>query len=132
MKIAYTTVVAMMLGGALSLTTPTSHAQSPDAGSGQAKGIASAPPQMNRQAMMTDMQTAGKRLDDLVAQMNATNGPDKIDRIAAVVNELAAMHKRMSVMMQGGMMQMPRDERGNATQPSEPGGAAEHSEHHTR
>ena len=131
MKIAYMTVVAMMLGGALSLAAPSSHAQSTDAGNGQAKGIASAPPQMNRQAMMTDMQAAGKRLDDLVAQMNATTGPDKIERIAAVVNELAAMHKRMSMMMQGGMMQTPAGEHGSvAPSPGTAGGAA-HSEHHT-
>jgi hypothetical protein len=62
----------------------------------------------NRQAMMANMQAEQKRLDELVTQMNAATGPEKVDRIAAVVTEMAAMHKRMStMMMQGGMMQMP-------------------------
>jgi hypothetical protein len=61
----------------------------------------------DRQAMMANMQAEQKKLDDLVAQMNAAQGPEKVDRIAAVVTEMAAMHKRMStMMMQGGMMQM--------------------------
>jgi len=60
-----------------------------------------------RQAMMDSMQAEQNRLDDLVAQMNAAKGPEKVDRIAAVVTEMAAMHKRMNtMMMQGGMMQM--------------------------
>ena len=64
-------------------------------------------PSADRQAMMATMQAEQKTLDDLVAQMNAAKGPEKVDRIAAVVTEMAAMHKRMSMlMMQGGMMQM--------------------------
>jgi hypothetical protein len=62
----------------------------------------------DRQAMMSSMQAEQKKLDELVAQMNAAETPEKVDRIAAVVTEMAAMHKRMStMMMQGGMMQMP-------------------------
>ena len=53
----------------------------------------------SRQAMMADMQAAQKKLDDLVAQMNAAPGPEKVDRIAAVVNEMAAMHKTMCTQM---------------------------------
>jgi hypothetical protein len=57
--------------------------------------------------MMANMQAEQKKLDDLVVQMNTARGPEKVDRIAAVVTEMAAMHKRMStMMMQGGMMQM--------------------------
>ena len=68
-----------------------------------------AAPRMDRQKMMAEMQASQARLDDLVAQMNAATGPEKVDRIAAVVNEMAAMHKRMNAMvMQGGMMQMMR------------------------
>src|SRR5689334_272769 len=63
--------------------------------------------------MMADMQAAQKRLDDLVSQMNAATGAEKVDRIAVVVTEMLAMHTQMSsMMMQGGMMQMmpkPRD-----------------------
>jgi hypothetical protein len=63
------------------------------------------------QAMMANMQAEQKKLDELVAQMNAAKGPDKVDRIAAVVTEMAAMHKRMNtMMMQGGMMQMMHGE----------------------
>ena len=61
----------------------------------------------DRQAMMANMQAQQKKLDELVAQMNAATGPEKVDRIAVVVTEMAAMHKRMStMMMEGGMMQM--------------------------
>jgi hypothetical protein len=57
--------------------------------------------------MMANMQAEQKKLDELVAQMNTATGPEKVDRIAAVVTEMAAMHKRMStMMMEGGMMQM--------------------------
>ena len=65
----------------------------------------------DHQAMMSrmtaNMQAEQKKLDELVAQMNAATGPEKVDRIAAVVTEMAAMHKRMSaMMMEVGMMQM--------------------------
>ena len=61
----------------------------------------------DRQAMMASMQAEQKKLDDLVAQMNTAKGPEKVDRIAAAVTEMAAMHKRMStMMMEGGTMQM--------------------------
>jgi hypothetical protein len=64
-------------------------------------------PSADRQAMMASMQAEQKKLDELVAQMNAAKGQEKVDRIAAVVTEMAAMHKRMSrMMMQSAMMQM--------------------------
>jgi len=55
----------------------------------------------NHQQMMATMQAADKKLDDLVAQMNAARGNDRLDRVIAVVNELAAARKQM-----GGMMSM--------------------------
>ena len=69
-------------------------------------------PAMNHQAMMANMQAEQKKLDELVAQMNAATGQDKIDRIVAVVNELAAKEKRMNsmmmmMMMHGSATQMP-------------------------
>ena len=67
---------------------------------------------MDHQAMMANMQAEQKKLDELVAQMNAAKGPEKVDRIAAVVTEMAAMHKRMNgmmMMMHGDMMQMPHN-----------------------
>jgi len=61
----------------------------------------------DHQAMIASMQAEQQKLDDLVAQMNAAKGPEKVDRIAAAVTEMAAMHKRMSMMMMHGhMMQM--------------------------
>jgi hypothetical protein len=69
----------------------------------------------DHQAMMANMQAEQKKLDDLVAAMNAAKGPEKVDRIAAVVTEMAAMHKRMStMMMQSGMMQMMHMQHGEA------------------
>jgi hypothetical protein len=44
--------------------------------------------------------------------MNAATGPDKIDKITAVVNELAAREKRMNammMMMHDGAAQVPHD-----------------------
>jgi len=61
----------------------------------------------SQHAMMADMQAAQDRLDRLLSEMNGATGAEKVDRIAAVVNEMAAMHKQMcGMMMQGGMMQM--------------------------
>jgi hypothetical protein len=47
------------------------------------------------QPMMATMQAEQKKLDDLVAQMNAAKRPEKVDRIAAVVTEMASMHTRI-------------------------------------
>jgi hypothetical protein len=84
----------------------------------------------DRRATMANMQAEQKKLDELVAQMNAATGPEKVDRIAAVVTEMAAMHKRMStMMMQGGMMQMHMQ---RGPMPATPPKAApdDHAEHH--
>ena len=61
----------------------------------------------NHQQMMAAMQAADKKLNDLVAQMNAARGDDRLDKVIAVVNELAAAHKQMGGMMSmhDGMMQ---------------------------
>jgi hypothetical protein len=69
-------------------------------------------PAMNHQAMMANMQAEQKKLDELVTQMNAASGPDKMDKIVAVVNELAAREKRMNsmmMMMHGGTTPMPHE-----------------------
>jgi hypothetical protein len=54
-----------------------------------------------RQQMMS-MQAADKndkKLDDLVAQLNAARGNDRLDKVIAVVNELVAERKGMREMM---------------------------------
>jgi outer membrane murein-binding lipoprotein Lpp len=80
----------------------------------------------NHQKMMATMQATDKTLDDLVAQMNAARGNDRLDRIVAVVNELAAAHKQMGGMMSmhGGMMGMMNMPAGGQ-KPAE-----DHSAHH--
>src|SRR5678816_2303140 len=96
--LAVGTAVALSAGLGYAQNNQHEHATPPTAAQG-----ASA----DHQAMMANMQAQQKKLDELVAQMNAAKGPDKVDRIAAVVTEMAAMHKRMStMMMEGGMMQM--------------------------
>jgi hypothetical protein len=87
-----------------------------------------------RQKMMADMQAAQKRLDELVAQMNAATGNAKVDRIAAVLNELVAQHKRMSTMMQGTMPMMMTPNAPATPAPAPPATGkkpeADHQEHH--
>ena len=60
-----------------------------------------------QQAMMMSMQVTDKKLDDLVAQLNAAKCNDRVDKLVAVVNELVAERKQMANMMSmhGGMMQ---------------------------
>lgn len=59
-----------------------------------------------QQHMMMSMQASDKTLDDLVAQLNAAKGDDRVDKLVAVVNELVAERKQMTGMMamHGGMM----------------------------
>ena len=95
--VAMGTAVVLSAGFGYAQNNEHEHATPPTAQGGTA----------NHQAMMANMQAEQKKLDELVAQMNAATGPEKVDRIAAVVTEMAAMHKRMNtMMMQGGMMQM--------------------------
>jgi hypothetical protein len=47
-----------------------------------------------------------QKLDDLVARMNAARGSAKVDRIADVVNELVAQHKREHEAMAAMMRRM--------------------------
>ncbi len=62
----------------------------------------------DRQQMMANMTAMNKKLDDLVAKMDAARGTEKVDAIAAVVKELAAQRSQMGnqmMMMQGRMME---------------------------
>ena len=59
---------------------------------------------------MEQMRENQKKLDDLVAKMNAAKGEAKVDAIAAVVTELVAQRRMMMPMghpMGGGMGRMP-------------------------
>jgi len=53
---------------------------------------------------MMDMSERDKKLDELVARLNAAWGNDRIDALVAVVNELVAERKAMQDRMKG-MMQ---------------------------
>ena len=53
----------------------------------------------NNQQMMAAKQAADKKLNDLVVQMNAAHGNDRLDKVIAVVNELVAAHNKMGEMM---------------------------------
>lgn len=74
-----------------------------------APGAAAAAPAMNCEAMMHEMHASSKAMDDrlqqLVAQMNQATGSAKVDRMAAVVNELVTQRKQMREQM---MTMMPK------------------------
>jgi hypothetical protein len=116
----------LAVGAAVALSAGLGHAQSnrqEHATPPAAQGAGA-----DRQAMMAGMQAEQNKLDDLVAQMNAAKGPEKVDRIAAAVTEMAAMHKRMSaMMMQSGMMQMMHMQHGETPPRASP---EDHAEHH--
>jgi TolA-binding protein len=83
----------LFLTAALIVSSAVGRTQSQPAASGTQTMMAS------QQKMMAAMQASDRKLDDLVAQMNAAHGNDRLDRVIAVVNELAASRKQMSSMM---------------------------------
>ena len=88
----------------------------------------------DRRATMANMQAEQKKLDELVAQMNAATGPEKVDRMAAVITEIAATHKDMCTQMMNGemMSMMMQMQHGAATQtaPDAESPDADHAGHH--
>lgn len=77
--------------------------------------------------MMQERQASQKRLDELVATMNAARGAERLDAIAAVVNELAAQQKQMpGGTMCGGMM----PQRPNGSEAVTPKTSGDHDSHH--
>jgi acyl-CoA reductase-like NAD-dependent aldehyde dehydrogenase len=63
--------------------------------------------QQQRRAFMEQMQERNRKLDDLVAKMNAAKGEKKVDAIAAVINEMMEQRKAMAHPMGGGPMGGP-------------------------
>jgi hypothetical protein len=49
----------------------------------------------DKQAMQKQMSEMDSKLNSLVEAMNTASGPDKLDKISAVVNELVAQHQAM-------------------------------------
>jgi hypothetical protein len=65
-------------------------------------------PGLDRTSMMA-MDSLNHRLDSLVARMNRTSGNEKVQAMAAVINELVSQRKMMQdrmprMMERGGMM----------------------------
>ncbi len=121
--IVFTAVAA----GTVGAQDPTPSRQ-PPAGRGRAGSMMS-----GRQTMQAEMEAQARRLDALVAAMNAAGSAEKADRVAAVVNELVAQHKAMHTRMMAMPMMAPAA--GDAATPSTPApppGAAgdEHAGHH--
>ena len=109
MKVRHVKLYVLAAVTAAALSTAIGYAQSTQHDPATPQATQGAP--MDHQAMMAGMDAQQKKLDALVAQMNAATGQDKVDKIAAVVNEMAAMHKQMHsmMMMHGGAAQMPHD-----------------------
>jgi len=53
----------------------------------------------HQRQVMASMRADDKKLDDLLVQLNAARGDDRIDTLVAVVNALAAERKGMHDMM---------------------------------
>jgi hypothetical protein len=51
------------------------------------------------QQMMDELKASDARFDEHVKRMNETQGPEKIDAMAAALNELAARHRTMRERM---------------------------------
>jgi hypothetical protein len=124
-------MAALLFMGAVEARTGQAEAQAP-AESAARRGMMAhgqmGQMMMERQKMMAQMQAAEKKLDELVATMNAARGAEKVEPIAAVVNELVAQHKRMHDGMMTMMQQMmpPVTASGEGQNPP----AAGHEEHH--
>lgn len=111
-------------------TTGHDHSAAPAPGDASQQAQAAA----NQHEMMAKMQAQQKKLDDLIAQMNAAPGSEKVDRMAAVITEMAAMHKDMCTqMMNGGMLSMMMQMQHGAASPAAPDAEspdADHAGHH--
>ena len=95
MRIPLTVAVAVAL--VLAVAWPAAHAE-PARGPG--KGMLA-----SCQAVMADMKQMDARLDEKIAAMNAAQGGEKVEAMAAVLNELAAQHKSMHASMPGCCME---------------------------
>ena len=62
--------------------------------------------------MMAEMKAMDANLDLKVAAMNAAKGRDKVDAMAAVINEMVSQHKQMMAKMMGMHEPMMKDMKG--------------------
>lgn len=124
-------VLAVALFTALSREGAGAQSQAPDQPPAGRGGMGSM--MAERQTMRAEMEAQAKRLDALVAAMNTAGSAVKVDRVAAVVNELVAQHKAMH----GRMMAMPMTAQpatGDGAKPGDPAkppaAADDHAAHH--
>jgi len=108
----------LVLTGMLVVAGAAGRAQNPPTAPNQPATMA------GQQQMMASMQAADKKLDDLVAQLNAARGDDRLDKVIAVVKELVAERKTMRDMMAGRSGMMMHGE------PAAPATGNDHSTHH--
>jgi hypothetical protein len=89
--------------------SPAASAQHQHPAAAPAPTAATDAPAMNCEAMMQEMHASSKAMDDrlqqLVDEMNKAKGSAKVDRVAAVVNELVTQRKQMREQM---MTMMPK------------------------
>lgn len=95
---------SLFLAGTL-LVASAAFAQHPATGAEQPAQM----PAMDCQSMMQEMQTSSKAMDDrlqqLIDEMNKAKGSARVDRMAAVINELATQRRQMREQM---MTMMPK------------------------
>ena len=65
-------------------------------------------PERPARPRLEQMRENQRKLDELVAKMNAATGEAKVDAIAAVVTELVAQRKAMGMGGMGGPMKRPQ------------------------
>ena len=96
-------------------------------------------PKSDRGSMFMMMDSLDHRLDSLVDRMNRSTGNQKVQSMAAVINELVSQRKMMrermhGMMEQGGMMGKAQDAKPTVPKPqSEPEAtkdSADHAAHH--
>ena len=113
-KLSHALAIALFIGSGFALTETIVAAQEPapqpkssqETAMGQMMKDQSAM-MAERGKMMADMKAMDQKLNELVARMNAAQRAEKIDAIAAVVQEFVAQHTRMGdrmMTMQNGMM----------------------------
>jgi polyhydroxyalkanoate synthesis regulator phasin len=89
---------SLFLAGIL-LVASGAFAQHPAAGGEQPAQM----PSMDCQSMMQEMQASSKAMDDrlqqLIDEMNKAKGSARVDRMAAVINELVTQRKQMREQM---------------------------------
>ena len=113
-------MMSRLIGGLVTLALTSSilaaqqpGAATPDRQSGMASG--------NQMSMMM-MDSLNHRLDSLVARMNRASGNQKVQAMAAVINELVAQRKAMQdrmhqMMVRGDMMGMMNDSTSTGRRP---------------